>query len=126
MCCFAFAPGPFSRLARWLAPPVRVADTHIFGRRLLTAGPALPPVRPRVAGAAALPRLRLRGVQAAGGRPPADPSHGAAVPSVRTAGLVKDDWHLFKTTLRGQLANEDTWIADQTLDGSTSFQSSFS
>jgi hypothetical protein len=46
--------------------------------------------------------------------------------SDRTAGLVKDDWHLFKTTLRGQLANEDTWIADQTLDGSTSFQSSFS
>ena len=33
MCCFAFAPGPLARVARWLAPPVKVAETHIFGRR---------------------------------------------------------------------------------------------
>jgi hypothetical protein len=292
MCCFAFAPGPFARLAQWMLPPVRVADTHIFGRRdgplqVLVYSMSLSarsevamilplpvrwgcgedevefislercsdffdwvdrPFRHIAASAArafALPRLRVHTVGLfeasfvptaadfsrldprfrlpervwhelplyrdygfavfklrAGARqrihpmalrfPTRDPGRlffptvhvhdgrvrsradfdhalyfqresdramraniarmrrrptrllpvevsgapaenlgfytalGPVKMSDRTAGLVKDDWHLFKTTLRGQLANEDTWIADQTLDGSTSFQSSFS
>jgi hypothetical protein len=291
MCCFAFAPGPFARLARWMRPPVRVAETRIFGRRdgpmqvlvysmklsarsdvamilplpvrwgsgedavefigldrcsdffdwidrpfrhiSRAAAPAfaLPRLRvhtvglfeasfvPRVADFARLdPRFRLpdrvwgelplyrdygfavfklragarqrihpmalrfptrdrgrlffptvhvhdgrvrsraefdhalyfqresdramranivrlgaaaaqRALEISGGPAENLGFYGATGPvrmSERTAGLVKDEWHLFKTTLHGRLANEDTWIADQTLDGRTSFQSSFS
>jgi hypothetical protein len=63
---------------------------------------------------------------AAGEKTGAYSAQGAVTLGSLTGGLVKDEWHLFKTTLGGRLANEDTWIADQTLDGSTSFQSSFS
>ena len=46
--------------------------------------------------------------------------------SAREAELLRSGYLPLSLSLRDLVANQDTWIADQTLDGSTSFQSSFS